>query len=247
MTNAPEPDIRELLASTSTPTLTHLLGERGYRNVFLGGLHPLGNAQRAIGRARTLRYTPHRPDLMPADLACNPQRLAIESIEPGEVLVVETGGELGAGVLGDILLSRVVKRGGAAFVVDGAVRDAGEIRQFKIPVFVRGVHGAAHWRELVPVEHDGPIRCAGCTVTTGDWIVCDEHGVACGAHEPCVRSCRGRRRERSQGRIRARIDRRRGLDDQRLSARRSHAARFSCMEGRARPSVNCPRLGDTQP
>ena len=37
---------------------------------------------------------------------------------------------------------------------DGAVRDAGEIRQFKIPVFVRGVnHGAAHWRELVPVEH----------------------------------------------------------------------------------------------
>ena len=50
---------------------------------------------------------------MPADLASNPQRLAIESIEPGEVLVVETGGELGAGVLGDILLSRVVKRGGA--------------------------------------------------------------------------------------------------------------------------------------
>ena len=178
MTNAPEPNIRELLASTSTPTLTHLLGERGYRNVFLGGLHPLGNAQRAIGRARTLRYTPHRPDLMPADLACNPQRLAIESIEPGEVLVVETGGELGAGVLGDILLSRVVKRGGAAFVVDGAVRDAGEIRQFKIPVFVRGVHGAAHWRELMPVEHDGPIRCAGCTVAPGDWIVCDEHGVA---------------------------------------------------------------------
>ena len=138
MTNASEPGIRELLAATSTPTLTHLLGERGYRNVFLGGLHPLGNAQRAIGQARTLRYTPHRPDLMPADLACNPQRLAIESIEPGEVLVVETGGELGAGVLGDILLSRVVKRGGAAFVVDGAVRDAGEIRQFKIPVFVRG-------------------------------------------------------------------------------------------------------------
>ena len=84
----------------------------------------------------------------------------------------------GQGVLGDILLSRVVKRGGAAFVVDGAVRDAGEIRQFEIPVFVRGVHGAAHWRELMPVEHDGPIRCAGCTVAPGDWIVCDEHGVA---------------------------------------------------------------------
>ncbi len=170
--------VRELLAGASTPTLTHLLEERGHRNTFLTGLQALTSAERAVGRARTLRYTPHRPDLMPSDMAQNPQRLAIESIEAGEVLVVEAGGELGAGVLGDILLSRIVKRGAVAFVVDGCVRDGGAIREFGIPVLVRGTHGAAHMRQLVPVEHDGPVRCAGCTVISGDWLVCDEHGVA---------------------------------------------------------------------
>jgi len=169
--------IRDLLATTSTPTLTYLLEGHGYRNTYLGGLHPLGRAERAVGRARTLRYTPHRPDLIPPELARNPQRLAIESIQQNEILVVEAGSELGAGVLGDVLLSRLVTRNAVAFVVDGAVRDGGAIRDFEIPVFARGVHGAAHMRELVPVEHDGTIRCSGCTVVPGDWIVCDEHGV----------------------------------------------------------------------
>ena len=178
MTNLPDAEIKELLAATSSPTLTHLLQQRGYRNVYFSGLHPVGPAARAVGRARTLRYTPHRPDLYPDDLSRNPQRLAIESIEPGEVLVAEAGGELGAGVLGDILLARVAKRGGAAFVVDGAVRDPSAIAELEIPVFVRGIHGAAHMRDLVPIGHDVPVRCGGCTVVPGDWIVCDANGVA---------------------------------------------------------------------
>ena len=178
MADGTESSVRELLAAASTPTLTYLLEDRGHRNSFLTGLYALSSAERAVGRARTLRYTPHRPDLMPSAFARNPQRLAIESIEPGEVLVVEAGGEMGAGVMGDILLSRIVKRGGAALVVDGCVRDRGAIREFQIPVVVRGTHGAAHMRQLVPVEYDGTIRCAGCTVVPGDWIVCDEHGVA---------------------------------------------------------------------
>ena len=178
MTNLPDSEVKRLLAATSTATLTHLLQQRGYRNVYFSGLNPVGPAVRAIGRARTLRYTPHRPDLYPEDLSQNPQRLAIESVEPGEVLVAEAGGELGAGVLGDILLTRVAKRGGAAFVVDGAVRDPEAIGQLEMPVFVRGIHGAAHMRDLVPIGHDVPVRCAGCTVVPGDWIVCDANGAA---------------------------------------------------------------------
>ena len=177
MSNPMESAIFEHLKAASTPTLTHLLEARGCRNTFLRGLYGLSATDRAVGRARTLRYTPHRPDLLPKAQTESPQRHAIESINHGEVLVVEAGGEMGAGVLGDILLSRIVKRGAAAFVVDGCVRDDGTIRGFQLPVFVLGRHGAAHMRELVPVEHDGIIRCAGCTVVPGDWIVCDEHGV----------------------------------------------------------------------
>ena len=170
-------ETRRLLGEVATATLTALLEERGYRNAFMTGVHPLGPELQAVGRARTLRYVPHRPDLMPPELARNPQRVAIESVQPGEVLVVDAGGEQNAGVFGDILASRTVKLGAVALVVDGAVRDGAEIASLGLVVQARAVHGAAHRRQLVPVETNVPIRCGGCAVIPGDWIVCDADGV----------------------------------------------------------------------
>ncbi|MCY3800912.1 MAG: ribonuclease activity regulator RraA [Chloroflexi bacterium] len=167
------------LAMVSSPTATHLLLKLGIRNTFLEGIKPLTSGAAVVGRARTLRFLPMREDIAPdpEHPSSNAQRLAIESIAPGEILVVDAGGYLGAGTLGDILCERMKYRGALAVVVDGAVRDSAQIREVGLPVWSKGVHGAASSRSLWPDEYDIPIRCGGCTVMPGDYIIADEDGV----------------------------------------------------------------------
>ena len=167
------------LAMVSSPTATHLLFKLGIRNTFFEGIKPLISGAAVVGRARTLRFLPMREDLPvnPEQPSRNAQRLAIESIGPGEILVVDAGGYLGAGTLGDILCERMKYRGAVAVVVDGAVRDGKQIREVGLPVWSKGVHGAASSRSMWPDEYDIPIRCGGCTVMPGDYIIADEDGV----------------------------------------------------------------------
>ena len=167
------------LMQVTTATATHELFKMGVRNTFLEGLRPLIPDAAVAGRARTLRFLPMREDLVPEGAAPreSPQRRAIESIRPGEVLVIDAGGELGAGTLGDMLAARFKYLGGAAIVVDGAVRDADQIREVGLPVWVKGVHGAASARVLWAADMDLPIRCGGCAVVPGDFILADPDGV----------------------------------------------------------------------
>ncbi|MCY4108741.1 MAG: ribonuclease activity regulator RraA [Chloroflexi bacterium] len=162
-----------------SPTATHLLLKLGIRNTFLEGIKPLVSGAAVVGRARTLRYLPMREDLAPNpdELSRSAQRRAIESIGPGEILVVDAGGYLGAGTLGDILCERMKYRGALAVVVDGAVRDSAQIREVGLPVWSKGVHGAASSRSMWPADYNVPIRCGGCTVMPGDYIVADQDGV----------------------------------------------------------------------
>ena len=121
-----------------------------------------------------------REDLAPnpGEPRGNPQRTAIETIAAGEVLVIDAGGDLGGGTLGDILCERLKYRGAAGVVVDGVVRDAVQIQAVGLPVWSKGVHGAANFRTLWSAGNDVPIGCGGCTVIPGDYIIADGDGVA---------------------------------------------------------------------
>ena len=133
-----------------------------------------------VGRARTLRFIPLREDLAKAQydmVEGRPHRQAIESIRPGEVLVIDAGGCLGAGVVGDIFTRRVQGRGGTGIVIDGVVRDLMEIREVGLPVFCRGMHGAGINRLLMSVSIDEPIQIGGVPVLPGDVILGDLDGV----------------------------------------------------------------------
>ena len=82
----------EKLRHISTATLTTQLLKRGFRNTFIAGLTPLRPDLRMVGRAFTLRYVPIREDLDKAveyDNESNIQRLAVEQISEGDVLVID--------------------------------------------------------------------------------------------------------------------------------------------------------------
>src|SRR5690606_22257017 len=122
-----DPQTIGTLRGVSTATLTTVLLKKGLRNVWMRGTKPLKPGQRrVVGPAFTLRFVRAREDLATPESCASPisTRAAIEARPEGCVGVADAMGVLDAGIFGDILCSRMVKRGVAALVTDGVVRDA---------------------------------------------------------------------------------------------------------------------------
>ena len=177
-----EPLSADLVASfrsVSTATLSFQLLKRGYRDLVVRGVRTTRPDIRLVGRARTLRYVPTRADIeqLEYDNRTNYQRLAIESIEPGEVLVVDARGDISAATLGHILATRLKKRGGSGIVTDGAIRDAPHFTSLELPVYCAASNPNTSLIAHHPASIDEPISCGGVLVLPGDVIVGDPEGV----------------------------------------------------------------------
>src|ERR1035438_5719412 len=131
----------ETLSGISTATITTVLLKRGLRNVWMRGTKPLQPGQKRVaGPAFTLRFVPAREDLATPESWSSPisTRTAIEAMPAGCVAVVDAMGITDAGIFGDILCARMVKRGVAALVTDGVVRDLEGVLGTGLPVWCDG-------------------------------------------------------------------------------------------------------------
>ncbi len=172
------PEAKDKLRRVSTATLTVQLRKRGVRNTFLQGLRPTRPDLRMVGYATTLRYVAMREDVVAADTApLNEQKLAIETIGPDEVLVMDARREAGAGTIGDILATRALQRGAAGIVSDGGVRDSPAFAGIDIPTYYQAPHAAVLGLLHYPLERNVPVTCAGVLVMPGDVLVGDAEGV----------------------------------------------------------------------
>lgn len=168
------------LHEVSTASLTSELLKLSFRNTFMVGVRPLRPDRRMVGFAFTLRYIPAREDLdfqVEYDNWTNPQRVAVETIEPDQVLVIDARGETGAASLGHILCTRLMMRGAAGLVTDGALRDYPAIARLDFPSYARGAHGTTSSVLHHPVDFGLPIGCGGVMVQPGDVVVGDAEGV----------------------------------------------------------------------
>src|SRR5271157_6633408 len=130
------------LSGVSTATLTTVLLKKGLRNVWLRGTKPIRPGQkRLVGRAFTLRFVPAREDLATPESWSSPTstRAAIEAMPAGCIAVVDAAGIRDAGIFGDILCARMVRRSVSALVTDGAIRDATGVLATGLPVWYAGV------------------------------------------------------------------------------------------------------------
>src|SRR5512132_3236766 len=133
-----DPAVARVLEAVSTATLTTLLLKKGLRNVWMRGPRPLSTAVRRVaGRAFTLRFVPAREDLATPESWSSPisTRAAIEAMPAGCIAVVDAMGITDAGIFGDILCARMAKRGIAALVTDGVMRDMAGVLQTGLPVW----------------------------------------------------------------------------------------------------------------
>ncbi|GAB2982568.1 fumarylacetoacetate hydrolase family protein [Amycolatopsis acidiphila] len=171
-------ELRERLGRVAVATLSVQLRRRGYDDVSIDGVAPLVPGTRLAGTARTLRYVPYRKDLFAGHGGgFNAQKRAVDSVGPGDVLVMEARGDATAGTVGDILALRAKVRGAAGIITDGAVRDAGPLAGLGLPVYCAGRHPAVLGRRHVPWETDTTISCGGATIQPGDVIVADDDGA----------------------------------------------------------------------
>jgi 5-oxopent-3-ene-1,2,5-tricarboxylate decarboxylase/2-hydroxyhepta-2,4-diene-1,7-dioate isomerase len=169
---------RDALQTISTATLASQLRKRGLDGCMLDGLSSTRPDRRMVGFARTVSYLPLREDVSPAKQAgLNAQKRAVDTIGPGEVLVIGARGELNAGTIGDILALRVQVRGAVGIITDGALRDSAAIAALDIPTYSRSNHPAVLGRRHVPWQTDVAVACAGALVEPGDLLVGDADGV----------------------------------------------------------------------
>ena len=168
------------LSHVTTATLTTLLLKKGLRNVFLRGTKPIRTGQtRVVGRAFTLRFVPSREDLATPESWAKPTstRGAIEAMPAGCVAVVDARGIMDAGIFGDILCARMQRRGVAALITDGVVRDIAGVLSTDLSVWCAGAAAPPSVAGLTFVNWQEPIGCGGVAVFPDDLIVADDDGA----------------------------------------------------------------------
>ncbi len=160
----PSPEVIKAYASLSPNELCDVLE---LSCVVRYEIHPLWSGiPRVAGPAFTVRTGKHDNLMFHA---------SIYLAQPGDVIVVEAGDDEMA-VAGGNVCAIAQRRGVAALVVDGVIRDVVESREKRFPVFARGV-------SPIPAKRVGEggmnvqIRCGGVVVNPGDVIVADEEGI----------------------------------------------------------------------
>jgi regulator of RNase E activity RraA len=146
-----------------TTTLADVLGER---QVMDFGIRRLWSSDRVAGPAFTVRC-PRGDNLM--------LHAAIYRAEPGSVIVVESG-DTDFALAGGNVCAAAHRRGVEAFVLDGVIRDIGEVREDGLPVHARGVVPIPGVKKAVLPLNEA-ITCGGVAVQPADIVVADEDGV----------------------------------------------------------------------
>ncbi len=167
------------LHTVSTATLTSQLAKRGFHETFMTGIYPLRPDLRLVGYAFTLRYVPTRPDQVDVlyDNTKNIQRIAVESVNKDDVLVIDARGDIRAATLGNILATRLKARGAAGLVTDGALRDTPNFKNIDLAAYIKAPNATTSFEVHHPIDINVPIGCAGILVMPGDIVVGDGEGV----------------------------------------------------------------------
>jgi regulator of RNase E activity RraA len=103
---------------------------------------------------------------------------ALAIAEPGDVIVVDAGGDLTNALIGELMLAQMVKRRLGGIVINGAIRDSAAIRAQSFPVFAAGVTHRGPYKDG-PGEINVPVAIDGMVIEPGDLMLGDEDGLLC--------------------------------------------------------------------
>lgn len=174
-------DTREKLMGVSVATLATALFKRGLRNQVIQDVRPVApKGRNMVGPAFTLRYMPAREDRNQLSAFLDPkhpQRHAIETCPEGHVMVMDSRKDARAASAGDILITRLMVRGGAGVVTDGGFRDAMRIGELEMPAYHHRPSSPTNLTINEAIDINVPIGCGDVAVFPGDIMVGDDDSV----------------------------------------------------------------------
>jgi regulator of RNase E activity RraA len=162
-------------ATLYTAVVCDSLDELGFADQAMReSIRPLFPNFRFAGRARTIAYADmyHTPE--------NPYALEIEALDsilPGDVVVIGTAGSVRNAPWGELLSTAARARGARGVVCDGLVRDVKQIEQLGLPVFARGIKAVNSKGRGLVIGYNVPVDCGGVLVSPGDLVFADYDGV----------------------------------------------------------------------
>jgi regulator of RNase E activity RraA len=166
-TSAEQADAKVLEALRDLPVAA--LSDNMHRNIGTSGLHPYHRASKQTMAGTAVTARSRGGDNLT-------YLRALEFCRPGDVLVVDAGGDLNNAVVGGILSFYAASIGLSGIVIDGAIRDVAEIRDRDFPVYARGVTHRGPYKDG-PGEINVPICVGGMVVNPGDVVVGDQDGL----------------------------------------------------------------------
>lgn len=174
-------DTIEKLRHVSVATLATALFKRGLANQVVQDVRPVAiKGRNMVGPAFTLRYMPAREDRNTMEVFRNPkhpQRHAIETCPSGSVLVMDSRKDPRVASAGDILITRLMMRGGEGVVTDGGYRDAARIGELDMHAYHNRPSSPTNLTKNEAIDINVPIGCGDAPVFPGDIVVGDEESV----------------------------------------------------------------------
>lgn len=178
--------VLERLKDVTAEEAWGVLRSSGYPNQFEAGWQVINPGARMVGRVVTAVFMPNRPDVNSVIQANGKKEgrigaensWVIDTLKPGDVLVVDLFGKIKDGTfVGDNLSTAVYAKSHNGLVVNGSVRDTTGIREIKgFQVFVRGTDPSA-LRNVMLMGINVPIRIGHASVMPGDVAVSDPEGI----------------------------------------------------------------------
>jgi 4-hydroxy-4-methyl-2-oxoglutarate aldolase len=177
--------ILEKVKGLSAEEVWAVLPGAHFPNQYEGNWRILHPNRKLVGRAVTAQFMPIRPDVADISeaeakakgLGHNGNQRVIDTLKPGDVLVVDLFGKIEEGtIVGDNLATAIFAATGTGFVVDGAIRDLEGIQPIDMSVYCRGVHPTPI-RNVMLTGINVPVRIGSATVMPGDVVFGDSEGV----------------------------------------------------------------------
>ena len=162
-----------------------VLPEAKFPNQYEGNWTLLHPGKKLIGRAVTAQFMPYRPDVAEVaeseakakGLGQNANQRVIDTLQPGDVVVVDLFGKLDHGTfIGDNLATAIYSATKTGFVIDGGIRDLEGVFPLEMAGYFRGVHPSAIGNVML-TGINIPVRIGNATVMPGDLVFGDREGV----------------------------------------------------------------------